>query len=235
MWMGYFPIKAVIWFTPDHTAILWLNIFVSLELFPLYLFSACSPGWWVLASHQILAHLEAASKTENWCSPNSHQTCLPPWSAFPLPLLSRSSQPPSAGSSELPGSCHGGGAIETTLAATWGRENAGEGEARKRPPWRPVMATGALSGQGGTRAIPQTRAHPLSPSRPQRKGETLAVSRIGKTGGHAASLEAHLSENLYSVCRDDMGLPVSTDLVLKLVLTPVNGFFVCFPLVVCCS
>lgn len=201
MWMGYFPIpwmdrlinKTVKWFTPDHRAILWLNIFVPLELFPLYLFSACSPGWWVLASHQIPAHLEAASKTENWCSPNLQQTCLPPWSAFPLPPFSRSSQPPSAGSSELPGSCHEGGAIETTLAATWDQEKDGEWVALKWPLWCPLMATGALNGPSGTHAIPQTRAHLLSPSGPQKKGKTLAVGRIGKTGGHAASLSCSTS------------------------------------------
>lgn len=82
MWMGYFPIprmdrlmnKEVKWCTPDHSAIQWLNIFAPLELFPLCLFSAYSPGWWVLASHQILAHLEAASKTETSAPP----TCTRP-------------------------------------------------------------------------------------------------------------------------------------------------------------
>lgn len=244
MWMGYFPIpwmdrlinKTVKWFTPDHRAILWLNIFVPLELFPLYLFSACSPGWWVLASHQIPAHLEAASKTENWCSPNLQQTCLPPWSAFPLPPFSRSSQPPSAGSSELPGSCREGGAIETTLAATWDQEKDGEWVALKWPLWCPLMATGALNGPSGTHAIPQTRAHLLSPSGPQKKEKPLLSAESGKLGDtRPLFLAAHLSENLCSVFRDDMGLQVSTDLVLRLVLTPVNGFFICFPLVVCCS
>ena len=98
------------------------------------------------------------------------------------------------------------------------------------------MATGALNGQSGTHAIPQTRAHPLSPYRPQKKGKTLAVGRIRKLGDtRPLFLVAHLSENLCSVFRDDMGLQVSTDLVLRLVLTPVNGFFICFTLVVCCS
>ena len=71
---------------------------------------------------------------------------------------------------------------------------------------------------------------------PRKKEKPLLSAESGKLGdARPLFLAAHLSENLYSVFRDDMGLQVSTDLVLRLVLTPVNGFFICFPLVVCCS
>lgn len=264
MWMGYFPIprmyrlmnKEVKWCTPDHSAIQWLNIFAPLwhqatmmyykplrsgvlaplEFFPLCLFSACSLGWWVLASHQTLAHLEAVSKTET----SAPLTCTRPAYLLgqPFPFLFSPvdrSHLPQVLQSYL-------GLAMKEEPSRWLWQPPGT-KRRVENEWHWNGHCDGLWWPLGTEWIewyPCRSSNQSTPSftfQTSEKRKNPCCQQNWEDWGTRGLLffAAHLSENFCSVLRDDMDLQVSTDLVLNLVLTPVGGFFACFVSVVCCS